>query len=147
MRLGEPWRAGATRDGTSDRDANAVKHFKFKPRGKRRIHQSPNRGEIDHCRWWLDLERQFVKPDMTVALGASAAYALTGDASPMQARRGKVEPARQGGQVLVTWHPSYLLRLPPDEMVRARRQLLDDLRAANGLLIGRTEKALSLPAL
>lgn len=125
---------------------NAVKHFKFKPRGKRRIHETPNRGEIDHCRWWLDLERQFVKPNVTVAMGASAAYALTGDASPLNARRGKLEPARQGGEVLVTWHPSYLLRLPSVEAAQARQELLGDLRTANGLSAGRTEKPLA-PAL
>ncbi|MFN3663678.1 UdgX family uracil-DNA binding protein [Yoonia sp.] len=90
---------------------NAVKHFKFAPRGKKRIHQSPDRSEIEHCRWWLGLELGFVQPKLTVALGASAAYALTGNAGLMQDRQGKVEQGLHGGPVLVTWHPSYILRL------------------------------------
>ncbi|SNT02887.1 UdgX family uracil-DNA binding protein [Tropicimonas sediminicola] len=106
---------------------NAVKHFKFQPRGKRRLHQSPDRSEIDHCRWWLDLERRFVKPQMTLALGATAAYALTGNPAPLGARRGKVETGRDGGPVLVTWHPSYLLRAKGPDAMRLRAQLRDDL--------------------
>src|SRR5690606_1466058 len=57
---------------------NAVKHFKFVPRGKRRLHQRPNSGEIAHCRWWLDHERALVRPRLILALGATAAEALTG---------------------------------------------------------------------
>ena len=116
---------------------NAVKHFKFMPRGKRRLHQSPNRGEIQHCRWWLGLERRFVAPRLTVALGASAAFALTGDAGPMAARRGGIEAAMgDGGPVLVTWHPSYVLRLGEhtDAAAQARAQLLGDLRRAASML-------------
>lgn len=71
---------------------NAVKHFKFRPTGKRRMHQNPDPHEIDHCRWWLDLERRFVQPTLTVALGGSAAYALTGNDAPMKARRGGLRP-------------------------------------------------------
>ncbi|THH35165.1 DUF4130 domain-containing protein [Aliishimia ponticola] len=106
---------------------NAVKHFKFRTTGKRRIHQAPNRGEIDHCRWWLDLERRFIKPRLTLALGATAAYALTGDASPLRARRGMVETARDGGPVLVTWHPSFTLRQSGQAAVQARAELVEDL--------------------
>ena len=98
---------------------NAVKHFKFTPRGKRRIHQSPDRSEIEHCRWWLGLELGFVQPKLTVALGASAAYALTGNAGPMKDRQGKVEQGLHDGPVLVTWHPSYILRLPDPTAARA----------------------------
>jgi probable DNA metabolism protein len=90
---------------------NAVKHFKFTPRGKRRIHQSPDRAEVDHCRWWLGLELGFVQPRLTVALGATAAYALTGNGAPMQDRVGQIEAGLHEGPVLVTWHPSYILRL------------------------------------
>jgi DNA polymerase len=90
---------------------NAVKHFKFTPRGKRRIHQSPDRSEIEHCRWWLGLELGFVQPKLTLALGGSAAYALTGNAAPMKDRQGKIEQGLHDGPVLVTWHPSYILRL------------------------------------
>ncbi|QCO54709.1 UdgX family uracil-DNA binding protein [Pseudorhodobacter turbinis] len=92
---------------------NAVKHFKFAARGKRRIHQRATRGEIEHCRWWLDAERARVKPKMTLALGAVAAEALTGRATPLLPRRGTIETARDGGPVLISFHPAYLLRLPP----------------------------------
>lgn len=109
---------------------NAVKHFKFRPRGKMRLHQNPNRGEIDHCRWWLGLERRFVAPRLTVALGGSAAYALTGQAGGLTARRGRVERAQDGGDVLVSWHPSYVLRLDGAAAQTARRQLRDDLALA-----------------
>ncbi len=109
---------------------NAVKHFKFRPTGKRRMHQNPDRHEIDHCRWWLDLERRFVKPTLTVALGGSAAYALTGHDAPLKARRGQIETAHDGGAVLVTWHPSYILRMDGPAAATARSELLDDLGAA-----------------
>ncbi|MGP6086314.1 UdgX family uracil-DNA binding protein [Antarctobacter jejuensis] len=112
---------------------NAVKHFKFQPRGKRRLHQLPDRHEIDHCRWWLDLERRFVQPRVTVALGTSAAYALTGDASPLGARRGTVETGLDGGAVMLTWHPSYVLRSTGETAARIRSELLADLKAAVGL--------------
>lgn len=90
---------------------NAVKHFKFRPSGKRRIHQSPNQGEIKHCRWWLGLELNFVRPRLTLALGASAALALTGDDAPLTQRRGRIETGLHSGPVLVTWHPAHVLRL------------------------------------
>ena len=113
---------------------NAVKHFKFTPRGKLRLHQNPTRGEIAHCRWWLDLERRFVQPRLTVALGASAALALTGDASPLTPRRGGVEAALDGGPVLITWHPSLILRLTGDQARQAEAQLAADLAKARALL-------------
>lgn len=89
---------------------NAVKHFKFAPRGKQRLHQNPNRQEIQHCRWWLGLELAFIRPKLVVALGASAAFALTGNAAPLGDRRGRIERGLHGGQVLITWHPSAILR-------------------------------------
>lgn len=113
---------------------NAVKHFKFQPRGKMRLHQNPDRGEIQHCRWWLNLERRFIAPRLTVALGASAAYALTGSAAALSGRRGGVEQALDGGPVLVSWHPSYLLRLSGPAAMRARAELLADLRQAVAML-------------
>lgn len=113
---------------------NAVKHFKFRPQGKRRLHQSPERDEIDHCRWWLDLERQVLRPRLTIALGASAAYALTGARHAMKDRRGKIEEARDGGAVLVTWHPSYILRLSGSSAEVAREELSLDLRRAEAIL-------------
>lgn len=109
---------------------NAVKHFKFRPRGKLRLHQNPNRGEVQHCRWWLDLERRFIAPRLTLALGATAAYALTGNAEPLRPRRGTIEQAADGGRVLITWHPSYILRLTGADATAARSMLLDDLRHA-----------------
>lgn len=89
---------------------NAVKHFKFRPQGRRRLHQAPNNHEIDHCRWWLDLERERVRPELAVALGASALRGLTGSGTGLLKRRGKLETAGEQA-VFVTVHPSYLLRL------------------------------------
>lgn len=113
---------------------NAVKHFKFRPRGKLRLHQNPTRSEISHCCLWLDRERRFVAPRLTVALGASAAYALTGDAAPLTARRGQVETALDGEAVLMTWHPSRVLRLDGAERQRAHGELLHDLRLAGRMM-------------
>ena len=90
---------------------NAVKHFKFVARGKRRIHQRATTAEIEQCRWWLDAERARIKPELTIAMGAVAAEALTGNAAPLLPRRGKIESALDGRPVLITFHPAYLLRL------------------------------------
>ena len=110
---------------------NAVKHFKFTPRGKQRLHQSPDRAEIDHCRWWLGLELGFVQPRVTLALGAVAALSLTGNADPLGRRRGTVEMGLHDGPVLISWHPSYILRLTdPAQQQRARQELQDDLATA-----------------
>ena len=110
---------------------NAVKHFKFLPRGKRRIHQTPERQEIEQCRWWLGLELGFIRPRLTMALGASSAFALTGFATPLGPRRGKIESGLHGGPVLVSWHPSYILRLSDlDQQRNANEQLIKDLASA-----------------
>ena len=110
---------------------NAVKHFKFTPRGKQRLHLSPDRPEIQQCRWWLGLEIGFVRPRMTLALGASAAFALTGDAAPLAARRGIVETGLHDGPVLMSWHPAYILRLPQgDRRQAATDALVSDLATA-----------------
>jgi DNA polymerase len=98
---------------------NAVKHFKHVVRGKRRIHQRPDAGEVSHCRWWLDAERTLVRPKLIVALGATAALALTGDGSGILRRRGTVERPEGSAPVFLTVHPSFLLRLPDTE-ARAR---------------------------
>ena len=92
---------------------NAVKHFKFQQRGKRRLHQSPTTGEIKHYRWWLEKELEFVQPKLIVALGATAAQALAGKAMPVQANRGALRFGDRAG--FVTVHPSYMLRLPDDD--------------------------------
>ncbi len=110
---------------------NAVKHFKFTPRGKHRLHVAPNQTEVDKCRWWLGLELAFIRPKVTLALGATAAFALTGNDAALAARRGTVEPGLHGGPVLISWHPAFILRLTdPAHQVRARDQMTDDLRAA-----------------
>jgi probable DNA metabolism protein len=97
---------------------NAVKHFKFTPRGKRRIHQKPNGHEVEQCRWWLDRELALLQPRLTVALGATAARALTGRDVTIARERGRIVELRPGLAGLITVHPSYLLRLP-DEAARA----------------------------
>ncbi len=94
---------------------NAVKHFKFEPRGKRRIHAKPDAGEIAACRFWLDLERREVKPAITVLLGASAARSVLGRAVTISRERGRPIPMEGNAQAFVTVHPSYLLRLPDAE--------------------------------
>ena len=111
---------------------NAVKHFKFEPRGKRRIHATPDRGEIEVCRFWLDQERALVKPAVTILLGASAARAVLGRAVTISRERGRpIQMA--GGQAMVTVHPSYLLRLPDQEsQAREYAALVGDLRMALG---------------
>ena len=89
---------------------NAVKHFKYQQRGKRRIHRKPTAGEVRHYRWWLMRELEFVHPKVTVALGATAALALTGKTTPIGRNRGPVEFDGRAG--FITVHPSYLLRVP-----------------------------------
>ncbi|WP_449394500.1 UdgX family uracil-DNA binding protein [Devosia riboflavina] len=107
---------------------NAVKHFKFVPRGKRRIHQSPNAGEIHACRFWLNLEREFVKPKIIVALGASAAQSLVGKAVSITQTRGRPIDLEDGSVLYITNHPSYLLRIPdPETKVREREKFEADL--------------------
>lgn len=116
--------AEAGLDGAQVWLTNAVKHFKFTPRGKRRLHQNPTQGEIRHCRWWLGLELAFLRPRVTLALGASAAFALTDDDGPLHRRRGTVETGLHGGPVLISWHPAHILRLPDAGSQRESRQQL-----------------------
>ncbi|MBX4930257.1 UdgX family uracil-DNA binding protein [Rhizobium bangladeshense] len=108
---------------------NAVKHFKYEPRGKRRIHQKPNMGEVKHCRRWLDLELALVKPKLIVAMGATALAALTDVKERLQDVRGKAMAIEGGRTLFVTVHPSYLLRIPDErlkaeEMARFRVDML-----------------------
>ncbi len=110
---------------------NAVKHFKFTTRGKRRLHQKPNPGEVAHCRWWLGLELALMRPRIVMALGATAASALTGSGGPLARRRGAVEAGVHGGPVLISWHPSHILRTPDRERQELlRRDLVADVAAA-----------------
>lgn len=104
---------------------NAVKHFKFVPRGKRRIHQKPNAGEIQACRFWLNLEREFVKPKIIVALGATAAQSLVGKAVSIANMRGAPIDLEDGSVLYVTNHPSYLLRIPDPATRAVERQKFD----------------------
>ncbi|MET0748660.1 MAG: UdgX family uracil-DNA binding protein, partial [Rhizobium sp.] len=97
---------------------NAVKHFKYEPRGKRRIHQKPTMGEVRHCRWWLDGERALIRPKLTVALGATALFALTDSRQKLEDVRGRPLPLGDGQSLFVTVHPAYLLRIP-DEVRKA----------------------------
>ncbi|KRA97951.1 DNA polymerase [Devosia sp. Root685] len=107
---------------------NAVKHFKFIPRGKRRIHQKPNAGEIQACRFWLNLEREFVKPRIVVALGATAAQSLVGKAVSISRMRGQPIDLADGSVLYITNHPSYLLRIPdPETKARERQKFQEDL--------------------
>jgi DNA polymerase len=98
---------------------NAVKHFKFEQRGKRRLHKRPDAGEISACRFWLEQEREAVAARVIVAMGASAASAVLGRSVPVLASRGRAFELAAGAKALVTIHPSYLLRLR-DERDKAR---------------------------
>lgn len=114
---------------------NAVKHFKFVPRGKIRIHQKPATPEIRACRQWYEAELATIKPSLVVALGATAAQSVLGKITTIGKVRGQVIEAADGVQVLVTVHPSYLLRLP-DEAAKQREyeRFVDDLKVAAAAL-------------
>jgi uracil-DNA glycosylase family protein len=97
---------------------NAVKHFKFERRGKRRIHQKPDGGEIEACRWWVEQERALLRPSVTVALGATAARSLFGKVVTISRMRGVAHGLAAGGEAWVTVHPSFLLRVPEEDRKR-----------------------------
>src|SRR4051812_3549899 len=103
---------------------NAVKHFKFVLRGKRRIHNKPDTGEIEACRWWIEHERELIKPPVTVALGATAARSLLGKVVTIGKMRGEPLTLVDGSECWVTAHPSSLLRIPDAEGRRQARALL-----------------------
>jgi DNA polymerase len=114
---------------------NAVKHFKFEPRGKRRIHKKPRASEIGACRPWLDAEITLVKPRVIVCLGATAAQALLGRSFKVTAHRGVLVPSTLAPRIMATVHPSSILRAPDAEARRAEMQrFVRDLRAAAGEL-------------
>jgi DNA polymerase len=102
---------------------NAVKHFKFVQRGKRRIHNKPDAGEVTACRWWLDHERALIEPQVTVALGATAARSLVGKVVTISRVRGAPLELADGGKCWVTVHPSFLLRIPEQDRRREERAL------------------------
>ncbi|MGF1549085.1 MAG: UdgX family uracil-DNA binding protein [Sphingomonadaceae bacterium] len=107
---------------------NAVKHFKFVPRGQRRIHQKPNAAEIEACRWWVEQERMLLRPSVTVALGATAARSLFGKAMAIGRNRGQPHSLPdEEGEAWITVHPSYLLRVPDERKEAEYSGFVEDL--------------------
>jgi uracil-DNA glycosylase len=129
----------ALKEAGIDRDkvyvTNAVKHFKFLPRGKFRLHQKPTTPEIRACRQWYERELAAIQPELVVALGATAAQCVFGKTMPINRHRGRLIELDQGRRALVTVHPSYLLRLP-DEDAKAREyeRFVEDLKIAAAFL-------------
>jgi DNA polymerase len=114
---------------------NAVKHFKFVPRGKIRLHQKPNTMEIRACRPWYERERAAIKPVLVVAMGATAAQSVFGKITPINKSRGRPIDLDDGTKAVVTVHPSYLLRLPDaDAKAREYRRFVEDLKMVAALL-------------
>jgi len=116
---------------------NAVKHFKWEPRGKRRIHQKPNAREIAACRPWLEAELEVVAPQVLVCLGATAARALLGPSVRVTKDRGRPLETELAAVAFATVHPSSILRAPDEQSRRRERALfVDDLRVAAAALAG-----------
>lgn len=114
---------------------NVVKHFKWEPRGKRRIHKKPNAGEIFACRPWLDAEINLVKPNVIVCLGATAAQALLGAKFKVSKQRGQFLESTLAPYIMATVHPSSILRAPDDETRHVeKRRFIDDLKRIAGVL-------------
>ena len=114
---------------------NAVKHFKFVPRGKIRLHQKPTTPEIKACRQWYERELASIKPALVVAMGATSAQSVFGKITPINKNRGRLIDLADGIKALVTVHPSYLLRLPDaDAKAREYARFVDDLKIAAALL-------------
>jgi probable DNA metabolism protein len=110
---------------------NAVKHFKHELRGKRRLHKTPDPGEVTACRWWLDAERRIVRPRVIVALGATAALSVIGRPTAIGKLRGQALQLGDQAQGVVTYHPSYLLRVPDAEAkAKAYAMFVEDLKFA-----------------
>ena len=114
---------------------NAVKHFKYQMRGKRRLHARPNTYEIERCRWWLEQERTLVSPRLIVVLGVTAARSVLRKAVTIAQARGRPIAISDREQALVTVHPSALLRIEDaTERADAYRRFVADLRQASNLL-------------
>lgn len=127
-------RTGAAQPSGRSRDrsarvwlANAVKHFKFEPRGKHRFHQDPTAREIDICRWWIESERLLVRPRLILALGASAARSLLGRTVSVQRVRGEAIMLEDEAELWITTHPPYLLRLKDDARELEEQRFAADL--------------------
>jgi DNA polymerase len=114
---------------------NAVKHFKFEMRGKRRLHKRPNAYEIERCHKWYDFELDLVDPEVVVALGVSAVRAVLGRSGTITALRGKPHRLAGGRMAVVTVHPSLLLRIPDEaSKIREYEAFVADLKRVSGLL-------------
>jgi DNA polymerase len=114
---------------------NVVKHFKWEPRGKRRIHKKPNGREISACRPWLEAEINLVKPNVIVCLGATAAQALLGPKFKVSKQRGKFIESTLAPYIMATVHPSSILRTPDDETRHVeKRRFIDDLKRVASVL-------------
>lgn len=109
---------------------NAVKHFKFERRGKRRMHKTPDRPEIEACRWWLERELKVVRPELVVALGGTAGQALYGRTVRVLSERGRISDDPQGFRLMLTVHPSMILRVPDAAKESAFADFVRDLRKA-----------------
>lgn len=124
----------ALADAGLDRSAlyltNAVKHFKWEPRGKRRMHKTPAQAEVDACHRWLDGEVAALAPVLMICLGTTAAHAVLGGRAPLKALRGRIIARPVGAPVLVTIHPSAVLRAPSELRETAYRDLVADLATA-----------------
>jgi DNA polymerase len=122
---------------------NAVKHFKNEPRGKRRIHKKPSEREIEACERWLQGEIAALAPKLIVALGGTAARALTGRPTPIERNRRTLKELAPGTALLVTVHPSALLRMPSQYREDAYRRFVRDLKLAAPFVAGvpRTKRA------
>ncbi|MEO0961361.1 MAG: UdgX family uracil-DNA binding protein [Pseudomonadota bacterium] len=125
--------AGIIRDRTFV--TNAVKHFKHELRGRRRLHRTPDAGEVFHCSWWLDLERALLRPKLIIALGATAGRALTGQPVSIARSRGMVMPLDGQSDLLITTHPSAILRQPDRNKAEDMRQaFVEDLKIAKAAI-------------
>jgi DNA polymerase len=116
--------------------SNAVKHFKFELRGKRRIHKTPTQREAAACLHWLEDEIALVRPEALVALGSTAARSLMGRAVPVMAARGQWMEREDGRRVLITLHPSALLRVAPEDREEAFAAFTADLKKARKVVKG-----------
>ena len=119
---------------------NAVKHFKFVQKGKKRIHNKPDAGEVEACRWWIEHERELIRPAITVALGATAARSLVGKTVTISKVRGEPLKLAGGSECWVTVHPSFLLRIPDEARRHEERALfvrdLKRIKARASQLVG-----------
>jgi uracil-DNA glycosylase len=117
---------------------NAVKHFKWEPRGKRRLHKKPSLREIDACNVWLQLEISRIKPRVLVALGATALRALLGRSVTIDSARRQSLRHSSGVTVIASYHPSAILRAEGEYAIHLRRTLIDDLTRARALGMSET---------